>query len=138
MPARRNTPAAEPALSPARRIDARIQALDDWRGALLARLRHLITQADPGVVEEWKWDTPVWSHHGIVCTGETYKRVVKLTFAKGAAVADPARLFNASLEGKTRRAIDFAEGAHVDEAALQDLIRAAIAVNRSSSAGKAT
>ena len=138
MPASKKTLGADPALSPARLIDAKLQALGDWRGALLARLRSLITQADPGVIEEWKWDTPVWSHHGIICTGETYKKVVKLTFAKGASVADPSSLFNSSLEGNVRRAIDFAEGAHVDEGALQNLIRAAIAVNRAASRGKSS
>ena len=125
-------------MSPARLIDAKLQALGDWRGELLARLRGLITKADSGVIEEWKWDTPVWSHHGIICTGETYKKVVKLTFAKGASVADPSGLFNSSLEGKVRRAIDFPEGAQVDDGALQDLIRAAIAVNRAASRGKSS
>ncbi len=130
------TAAHQAPASPASLIDAKIQALGDWRGPMLARLRRLITQAEPGVTEEWKWDTPVWSHHGIVCTGEVYKKVVKLTFAKGASVADPAQLFNASLEGRVRRAIDFAEGAAVDEAALQALVRAAIAVNVSSPAAR--
>jgi hypothetical protein len=111
-------------------IDARIAELGDWRGALLARLRALIHEADPEVVEEWKWrGTPVWSHAGIVCTGETYKQVVKMTFAHGAALPDPQRLFNASLEGNTRRAIDFREGEAVDEAALKELVRAAVALN---------
>lgn len=118
-------------------IDARIEALGDWRGELLARLRAVITAAEPGVTEEWKWNTPVWSSSGIICTGETYKKAVKLTFVKGAALADPAGLFNSSLEGKVRRAIDFAQGAHVDAAALGELIRSAAALNRSSSAGKA-
>ena len=114
-------------------IDAKVEELGDWRGELLARLRALIKQADPEVVEEWKWrGTPVWSHHGILCTGETYKKVVKMTFAKGASLADPKRLFNASLEGRVRRAIDFAEGASVDEAALKALIGAAVAANLSS------
>jgi hypothetical protein len=118
--------------SPSRMIDARIEELGDWRGALLARLRALIKQADPDVVEEWKWrGVPVWSHDGLICTGETYKAVVKMTFAKGAALADPARLFNASLDGNTRRAIDFHEGAAIDEPALKALIRAAVALNRS-------
>jgi hypothetical protein len=138
MPASKKTVRTDPALSPAELIDAKVQALGDWRGALLERLRRLITQAEPGVIEEWKWDTPVWSHHGILCTGETYKKVVKLTFAKGASVADPSRLFNSSLEGKVRRAIDFFEGAHVDEGALQALVRAAIAVNRLSRRGKSS
>lgn len=111
-------------------IDQRIHELNDWRGATLARVRALIHQADPEVVEQWKWrGVPVWSHGGILCTGETYKAVVKLTFAKGAALADPAGLFNASLEGNTRRAIDLHEGAAFDEAALQALIRAAVALN---------
>jgi hypothetical protein len=113
-------------------IDARIKELADWRGALLARLRTLIKAADPGVAEEWKWAVPVWSHNGIICTGETYKKAVKLTFAKGASLADPSRLFNSSLEGNVRRAIDFHEGAELDEAALKALIRAAVAANTSS------
>lgn len=136
MSAMKKTVNADPALPAASLIDAKILALGDWRGELLARLRALITQAEPGVIEEWKWDTPVWWQHGIICTGETYKKVVKLTFAKGATVVDPSHLFNSSLEGKVRRAIDFPEGAQFDEAALQDLIRAAIAVNRSSARGK--
>jgi hypothetical protein len=116
--------------SPSRLIDARIEELADWRGATLARVRALIKQADPEVVEEWKWrGVPVWSHGGIICTGETYKAVVKLTFAKGAALADPAGLFNSSLDGNTRRAIDIREGEAIDEAALQALIRAAVALN---------
>jgi hypothetical protein len=116
--------------SPSKLIDARIKELDDWRGTTLARLRALIKQADPGVVEEWKWNVPVWSHDGIICTGETYKSAVKLTFAKGAAVKDPAKLFNSSLEGNTRRAIDFREGDEIDANALKALIRAAVAVNK--------
>ncbi|MBP0618858.1 DUF1801 domain-containing protein [Cupriavidus consociatus] len=113
-------------------IDARIRELDDWRGQMLGRLRALVREADPEVVEEWKWrGVPVWSHDGIVCTGETYKNVVKMTFAKGAAVADPAGLFNASLEGNTRRAIDFQEGDGIDEKALKALVRAAVALNQS-------
>ncbi|MBV9124688.1 MAG: DUF1801 domain-containing protein [Planctomycetes bacterium] len=116
--------------SPSQRIDARIQELSDWRGEMLARVRLLIKQADPEVVEEWKWrGVPVWSHAGIICTGETYKNVVKLTFAKGASLADPAGLFNSSLEGNTRRAIDFHEGDRIDEKALKALIRAAVALN---------
>lgn len=116
--------------SPSRLIDARIEELGDWRGATLARVRELIKQADPEVVEEWKWrGVPVWSHGGIICTGETYKAVVKLTFAKGAALADPAGLFNSSLDGNTRRAIDIREGEAIDESALQALIRAAVALN---------
>jgi len=110
-------------------IDEKIRALDDWRGPVLARVRELIRQAVPEVVEEWKWDVPVWSHHGILCTGETYKKAVKLTFPKGAALDDPAGIFNSSLEGNVRRAIDIHENAVLDEAALQDLIRAAAALN---------
>jgi hypothetical protein len=114
-----------------RLIDARIAELGDWRGTALAHMRALIQQADPEVVEEWKWRVPVWSRDGIICTGETYKRAVKLTFAKGASLADPSGLFNASLEGNTRRAIDIHEGDAVDEAAFKALIRAAAALNRS-------
>ena len=111
-------------------IDQRIKELGDWRGKTLAKVRAIIRQADPEIVEEWKWrGTPVWSHGGIVCTGETYKNAVKMTFAKGAALKDPARLFNSSLEGNVRRAIDIHEGEKVDEAALKDLIRAAVALN---------
>ena len=118
--------------SPARLIDARIKELDDWRGKTLARVRALIKQADPDVVEEWKWrGVPVWSHDGILCTGETYKSVVKLTFAKGASLKDPSRLFNASLDGNTRRAIDLHEGEKLDADAFKTLIRAAVALNRS-------
>lgn len=116
--------------TPAQLIDARIAELGDWRGPLLARLRTLIRGADPGIVEEWKWATPVWSRDGIVCTGESYKKAVKLTFAKGASLPDPKKLFNSSLDGNVRRAIDFHEGAEVDEAALQALVRAAVALNR--------
>src|SRR3979411_2336816 len=116
--------------SPSRLIDARIKELDDWRGKTLAHVRALIKQADPEVVEEWKWrGVPVWSHAGIICTGETYKNVVKLTFAKGAALEDPSRLFNSSLEGNTRRAIDFHRDDKIDEKALKALIRAAAALN---------
>lgn len=116
--------------SPAKLIDARIAELGDWRGQILAHVRQLIHQADPDVVEEWKWrGVPVWSHSGILCTGESYKAVVKLTFAKGASLADPAKLFNASLEGNTRRAIDLREGNAIDEAAVKALIRAAVALN---------
>ena len=118
--------------SPSRLIDARIKALSDWRGETLARVRILIKQADPEVVEEWKWrGVPVWSHAGIICTGETYKDVVKMTFAKGAALEDPSGLFNSSLEGNTRRAIDFHEGVKINEKALKTLIRAAVALNTS-------
>jgi hypothetical protein len=113
-------------------IDARIEELGDWRGETLSRLRGLIKQADPAVVEDWKWrGVPVWSHDGLICTGETYKNVVKMTFAKGAALEDPAGLFNSSLEGNTRRAIDFREGDAIDEEALKSLIRAAVALNES-------
>lgn len=118
--------------TPSQLIDARIKELGDWRGVLLGRLRALIKQADPEVVEEWKWrGVPVWEHAGIICTGETYKAVVKMTFAKGAALKDPARLFNSSLEGNTRRAIDFPEGAKINEKALKDLVRAAVTLNTS-------
>jgi hypothetical protein len=119
--------------SPAALIDARIKELSDWRGKTLARVRTLIKQADPDVVEEWKWrGVPVWEHAGIICTGETYKSVVKLTFAKGASLKDPSGLFNSSLEGNARRAIDFHEGDDIDEDAFKTLIRAAAALNRSS------
>jgi hypothetical protein len=118
--------------SPSRLIDARIKELSDWRGETLARVRILVKQADPEVVEEWKWrGVPVWSHGGIICTGETYKNAVKLTFAKGASLEDPSRLFNSSLEGNTRRAIDFHEGDKIDEKALKALIRGAVALNTS-------
>ncbi|MEZ2223318.1 DUF1801 domain-containing protein [Rhizobium sp. RCC_161_2] len=121
--------------SPSQLIDARIEELRDWRGDTLARVRALIKQADPDVVEEWKWrGVPVWSHGGIICTGETYKTVVKMTFAKGASLEDPSGLFNSSLEGNTRRAIDFQEGAKIDEEALKALIRAAVALNMSARA----
>jgi hypothetical protein len=113
-----------------RLIDERIKELGDWRGEMLARVRRMILEADPEIVEEWKWmGTPVWSRDGIVCTGETYKKVVKMTFAKGAALADPSGLFNSSLDGNVRRAIDIHEGEKVDEAALKELIRAAVALN---------
>jgi hypothetical protein len=117
--------------TPAQSIDARIEELDDWRGKLLGRLRALVKAADPDVVEEWKWGVPVWSHDGLICTGETYKNAVKMTFAKGASLKDPSGLFNASLEGNTRRAIDFHEGAKVDAKALTALVRAAVALNES-------
>ncbi len=121
------------AASPSRLIDARIEELDDWRGKTLSRVRALIKKADPAVVEEWKWrGVPVWSHDGLICTGETYKSVVKLTFAKGASLEDPSGLFNSSLEGNTRRAIDLHEGDRMDEAAFKALIRAAAALNGSS------
>jgi hypothetical protein len=118
--------------SPSQLIDARIKELGDWRGEMLGRLRALIKEADPDVVEEWKWrGVPVWSHGGLICTGETYKSVVKMTFAKGASLKDPSRLFNSSLEGNTRRAIDFREGEKIDEKALKTLIRAAVTLNTS-------
>jgi hypothetical protein len=113
-------------------IDARIEELGDWRGEMLARVRSLIKEADPDVVEEWKWrGVPVWSHDGLICTGETYKNVVKMTFAKGAALKDPSNLFNSSLDGNTRRAIDFHEGEKINEDALKTLVRAAVILNRS-------
>jgi hypothetical protein len=119
--------------SPSELIDARIEELGDWRGEMLARLRALIKAADPEVVEEWKWrGTPVWSHDGLICTGETYKNVVKMTFVKGASLKDPSRVFNSSLEGNVRRAIDFHEGDKLNEKALQAIIRAAVALNKSS------
>jgi hypothetical protein len=117
--------------SPSQLIDARIKELGDWRGKMLSRLRTLIKQADAEVVEEWKWGGPVWSHDGLICTGETYKNVVKMTFAKGAALKDPSRLFNSSLEGNTRRAIDFREGEKINEEALKTLVRAAVTLNKS-------
>jgi hypothetical protein len=117
--------------SPSRLIDARIKDLGDWRGTMLGRLRGLVREADPEVVEEWKWDVPVWSHDGLICTGEAYKNVVKMTFAKGAALKDPKALFNSSLEGNTRRAIDFHEGEKIDEKALKTLVRAAVTLNKS-------
>ena len=113
------------------RIDGRIEELGDWRGEMLGRLRALVKAADPEVVEEWKWNVPVWSHDGLICTGETYKSAVKLTFAKGASLKDPSGLFNSSLEGNTRRAIDFREGEKIDEKAFKALIRAAVALNES-------
>jgi len=112
-------------------IDARIKELGDWRGEMLGRLRALIKQADPAVVEEWKWSVPVWSHDGLICTGESYKSVVKMTFAKGAALKDPSKIFNSSLTGNTRRAIDFREGDKIDAKALKALIRAAVVQNKS-------
>jgi hypothetical protein len=123
--------------APSRLIDGRIKELGDWRGETLARIRTLIKQADPEVVEEWKWrGVPVWSHAGIICTGETYKDIVKMTFAKGAALADPAGLFNSSLDGNTRRAIDIQEGGRIDERALIALVRAAVSLNAASAARK--
>src|SRR5437870_1714954 len=123
---------AQKSKSPSRLIDARIKELGDWRGKMLSRLRALVKEADPEVVEEWKWrGVPVWSHVGMICTGETYKNVVKMTFAKGASLEDPSGLFNSSLEGNTRRAIDFHEGDKIDEKALKALIRCAVALNTS-------
>ncbi len=115
-------------------IDARIKELGDWRGEMLSRLRTLVKEADPEVVEEWKWNVPVWSHDGLICTGETYKTVVKMTFARGASLNDPAGLFNSSLEGNTRRAIDFREGETIDAKALKALVRAAVTLNKSKTA----
>ena len=116
--------------SPSALIDERIEDLGDWRGEMLGRLRALVREADPEVVEEWKWNVPVWSHDGLICTGETYKKAVKMTFAKGAALPDPSGLFNSSLEGNTRRAIDFREGEKIDEKGLKTLIRAAVRLNK--------
>lgn len=124
-----------PGQTPSGLIDARIASFDDWRGPTLATLRGIITRADPAVVEEWKWGGPVWSGHGIICTGEVYKSAVKLTFAKGASLKDPTRLFNSSLEGNTRRAIDVREGDTVDANALAALIKAAVALNRATGTG---
>jgi hypothetical protein len=124
-------------VSPSRLIDARIKGLGDWRGEMLARIRCLIKEADPEVVETWKWSgVPVWEHDGIICTGETYKAVVKMTFLKGASLPDPAGLFNASLDGNSRRAIDFREGDEIDEKAVKALIRAAVALNTSRRSSK--
>jgi hypothetical protein len=124
--------ASQKSASPSQLIDARIKELGDWRGEMLSRLRALVKEADPEVVEEWKWrGVPVWSHDGLICTGETYKNVVKMTFAKGAALDDPAHLFNASLEGNTRRAIDFRGNDKINEKALKTLIRAAVTLNKS-------
>ena len=128
---------SEKSKSPSQLIDARIKELGDWRGEMLSRVRALVKEADPEVVEEWKWvkptnpGTPVWSHDGLICTGETYKNVVKMTFAKGASLKDPSGLFNSSLDGKVRRAIDIHEGEDVDEGALKGLVRAAVALNES-------
>jgi len=124
--------------SPSRLIDARIKELGDWRGKMLSRLRTLVKEADPEVVEEWKWrGVPVWSHDGLICTGETYKNVVKMTFAKGAALKDPSGLFNSSLDGNTRRAIDFHEGEKINERALKTLVRAAVTLNKSRAQSRA-
>ena len=129
MPASKVRTAARAEAPASALIDAKIASLGDWRGATLARLRALIKAADPGMVEEWKWNTPVWSHDGIVCTGEVYKQAVKMTFAKGASLKDPSGLFNSSLEGNTRRAIDLHEDDEIDEKALKALIRAAVRLN---------
>lgn len=129
-------PGKDKSVSPSKLIDARIEELPDWRGEMLSRIRRFIKQADPEVVEEWKWrGVPVWSHDGMICTGETYKNKVKVTFAKGASLKDPAGLFNASLEGNTRRAIDLHEGDEIDEVAFMSLVRAAAALNTSSALG---
>jgi len=127
-----NKSGSQKSKSPSQLIDARIKELDDWRGETLSRLRTLVREADPEVIEEWKWrGVPVWEHDGIICTGETYKNVVKMTFAKGAALKDPSGLFNSSLEGNTRRAIDFHKGEKIDEEALKTLVRAAVTLNKS-------
>jgi hypothetical protein len=127
-----NKSAAQAGTSASELIDAKIEELGDWRGQMLGRLRALVREADPDIVEEWKWrGVPVWSHAGLICTGETYKEVVKMTFAKGAALNDPSGLFNSSLEGNTRRAIDFREGEAIDEEALKALLRAAVTLNTS-------
>jgi hypothetical protein len=131
MPKATAKKSAEAKAPPSRMIDQRIEELGDWRGEMLSKLRGLIKQADPDVVEEWKWDVPVWSHDGLVCTGEAYKKVVKMTFAKGASLEDPSGLFNSSLEGNTRRAIDFHEGEKINEKALKALIREAVSLNTS-------
>jgi hypothetical protein len=125
-----NKSPSKSAESPSELIDAKIEALGDWRGEMLSRLRALIKEAVPDVAEEWKWATPVWSHNGLICTGETYKKVVKMTFAKGASLTDPSGLFNSSLEGNTSRAIDFHESDKLDQKALKALIRAAVALNK--------
>ena len=125
----KSTPASDAGKSPTELIDARILEFQDWRGEVLSRVRTVIRQADARITEEWKWNVPVWSCHGIICTGETYKKAVKLTFAKGAMLADPSKLFNSSLEGNVRRAIDIAQDAPIDEAALSELVRAAIRLN---------
>ena len=132
-----STSGSQRSTSPSRLIDERIADLDDWRGELLGRLRAVIKEADPDVVEEWKWrGVPVWEHDGMICTGETYKNYVKMTFAKGASLDDPAGLFNSSLDGNTRRAIDVREGENIDEEALKALVRAAVALNTSSKSSK--
>jgi hypothetical protein len=132
----KKTPVVDAGKSPSELIDARIAELQDWRGELLARLRFIIRDTDPDIAEEWKWNIPVWSCNGIICTGETYKKAVKLTFAKGALLVESSQLFNSSLEGNVRRAIDFPEGVTIDAAALTSLIKAAVSLNKSSSGGK--
>jgi len=133
-----NESGSQKSKSPSQLIDARIKELGDWRGKMLSRLRTLVKEADPEVVEEWKWrGVPVWSHDGLICTGETYKNVVKMTFAKGAALKDPSGLFNSSLDGNTRRAIDFHEGEQIDEEALKTLVRAAVTLNKSTAQSRA-
>lgn len=132
----KSTPDADADLSPPALIDRRIAELADWRGELLAQLRTWIRAADSDVTEEWKWNTPVWSCCGIICTGETYKKAVKLTFAKGASLPDPSKLFNSSLDGKVRRAIDFPQGAAIDTEALKALVQAAVALNKAGAGGK--
>jgi hypothetical protein len=128
--------ASQKGKAPSQLIDAKIKELGDWRGKMLSRIRILVKEADPEVVEEWKWrGVPVWSRDGLICTGETYKNVVKMTFAKGAALKDPSGLFNSSLEGNTRRAIDFHEGEKIDEEALKTLVRAAVTLNKSTAQG---
>jgi hypothetical protein len=134
-PARTAEPDATASRSASDLIDERIATLGDWRGETLARIRAVIKEADPQVIEEWKWSNPVWSHHGLICTGESYKKAVKMTFAKGASLPDPSGLFNSSLEGNTRRAIDVHEGETLNEKALKALIRAAIDLNKSSGRG---
>jgi hypothetical protein len=127
-----STSGSQKSRSPSQLIDERIEELDDWRGEMLSRLRAVVKEADPEIVEEWKWrGVPVWSHDGMVCTGETHKNVVKMTFAKGASLEDPSGLFNSSLEGNTRRAIDFREGEKIDQTALKNLVRAAVTLNQS-------
>lgn len=133
MATKKNAPISSESAS--ERITAKIASLGDWRGERLTQLRALIKEADPGVVEEWKWSTPVWSHDGLICTGESYKKVVKMTFAKGASLDDPKGLFNSSMDGNVRRAIDFQEADKIDKAALKALIRAAVALNKSHSRG---
>jgi hypothetical protein len=130
------TPSTDLGKAPSALIDARIKELQDWRGETLSRLRAVIRSADASVAEEWKWNVPVWSCNGILCTGETYKKAVKLTFAKGASLEDPSKLFNSSLDGNSRRAIDFPEGGEINESALKDLIQAAVTLNKNTASGK--